>query len=76
MNTEEKAKKVTMRHQWFEHVRKTRKKLSKGLEKQVAHREAMRKASASWGKQKEKLIRKAKREAKLKKFKETQKCVS
>ena len=36
MNTDEPKK--TMRHEWFEHVRKTRKKMSKGKDKQVAHR--------------------------------------
>ena len=51
--------KRTMRHEWFAWVAKTRKKMSKGQEKQVAHREAMRQASESWPKQKEKLLKKA-----------------
>ena len=39
-----------MRVNWFEHVRKTRKKLSKGLKqgKLVPHREAMKAASQTW----------------------------
>lgn len=65
--------KKTMRHEWFEHVRKTRKKMSKGKDKQVAHREAMRHASASWGVQKAKLIKKAKRQEKLEKFQKVNK---
>ncbi len=67
MNNKEK---VTMRHQWFYHVKKTRKKMSKGLEKPVPHREAMRKASESWAVQKAKLIKAAKRAAKKKKLNE------
>jgi hypothetical protein len=59
-----------MRHQWFEHVAKTRKKLSKGLKKPVAHREAMRAASESWPARKAKLIKKQKRAAKVKKLRE------
>ena len=42
-------KKKSMRNHWFDHVRKTRKKLSKGLPELVSHREAMKKASISWG---------------------------
>ena len=69
MNTPE-PKKRTMRHEWFEHVRKTRKKMSKGKDKQVAHREAMRQASESWPKQKEKVLKKKRRLEKQKKFRE------
>ena len=61
--------KRTMRHEWFAWVAKTRKKMSKGQEKQVAHREAMRLASESWPKQKEKLLKKARRLEKLAKLK-------
>ena len=61
--------KRTMRHEWFTWVAKTRKKMSKGQEKQVAHREAMRQASESWPKQKEKLLKKARREEKMAKLK-------
>lgn len=67
MNNKEK---VTMRHQWFYHVKKTRKKMSKGLEKPVPHREAMRKASESWAVQKAKLIKAEKRAAKKRKLNE------
>ena len=65
----EKSKK-TMRNSWFDHVAKTRKKMSKGLEKPVAHREAMRKASESWPSEKIKLIKKQKRAARKKKVAE------
>ena len=65
----EKSKK-TMRNSWFDWVAKTRKKMSKGLEKPVAHREAMRRASESWPAQKVKLIKKQKRAAKKKKLAE------
>ena len=70
MIAEEKPKKVTMRNRWFDHVKKTRKKMSKGLEKPVAHREAMRKASESWPTQKAKLIKRAKRAEKLQKLRQ------
>jgi len=63
---EEKSAPVTksskMRCAWFEHVRKTRVKLSKGKET-CTHREAMKAASTTWAVQKEKLVRKHKREA-------------
>mgnify|MGYP001158181680 CR=1 FL=1 len=48
---EEKApteKKVTMRNHWFEHVAKTRKKLTRARKQPVTHREAMREASVTW----------------------------
>ena len=57
----ESEKPRTMRHEWFTHVAKTRKKMSRGLDKPVAHREAMREASASWPAKKQKLLKKAKR---------------
>ena len=51
----------TMRSHWFEHVAKTRKKLSKGQKKQVSHRESMRVASTTWPEIKIKLEKKIKR---------------
>jgi hypothetical protein len=57
-------KKKSMRNHWFDHVRKTRKKLSKGLPELVSHREAMKKASISWGELKIKISRKIAREEK------------
>ena len=52
-----------MRKSWFEHVAKTRRKISKG--KTLAdHRTAMAEASKTWPKVKEKLERKLKRETK------------
>ena len=41
-------KKVTMRNHWFEHVAKTRKKLTRARKQPVTHREAMREASVTW----------------------------
>jgi len=58
-----------MRSAWFEHVRKTRKKLSKGKKDQVSHRAAMQHASSTWPKEKEKVLRAQKR-AQRKKLKE------
>ncbi len=51
----------TMRHHWFEHVRKTRKKLSKGKKEIVSHKLAMREASATWPTAKKKVEKKIKR---------------
>ena len=55
-----------MRVNWFEHVRKTRKKLSKGLKqgKLVPHRDAMKAASQNWPVIKEKLKKKIARQKK------------
>lgn len=55
-----------MRINWFEHVRKTRKKLSKGLKqgKLVPHREAMKAASQTWPAIKIKLAKKIGRQKK------------
>ena len=53
-----------MRSAWFDHVRKTREKESRGKKVKVTHREAMKIASASWPAIKAKLQRKAEREKK------------
>jgi len=58
-----------MRSAWFEHVSKTRKKLSKGKKDKVSHRVAMQHASSTWPKEKEKALRAQKR-AQRKKEKE------
>ena len=55
---------TTLRSDWFAHVNKTRKKMSRGSKEQVPHRSAMKAASITWPKEKEKLLRKRKREAK------------
>ena len=57
------SKPCSMRQSWFEHVKKTRKKMSKGKKDQVSHREAMRIASTTWGVEKAKLVKKKEREA-------------
>ena len=51
------------RKEWFNWVAKTRKKLST-KKKPCSHKEAMAKASITWPKEKAKLERRAKREAK------------
>ena len=61
---EYKSNMPTLRSDWFVHVEKTRKKLSRGQKEQVAHRVAMKAASITWPKEKEKLLRKRRREAK------------
>ena len=65
-----------MRVNWFEHVRKTRKKMSKGLKqgKLIPHRDAMKAASQSWPSIKAKLQKKIGRQKKklVKKSSETQ----
>ena len=53
----------SMRKEWFEHVRKTRSKLST-KKNPCSHRDAMRKASDSWSKVKTKILRKRAKEAK------------
>ena len=60
-----------MRSQWFEHVSKTRKKLSKG-KNVCAHRDAMKAASLTWPALKLKMEKKRTREAK-KKIRESKK---
>jgi hypothetical protein len=55
---------ATLRSDWFAWVNKTRKKLSKGCKVQVPHRQAMKAASITWPKEKEKLLKKRRREAK------------
>ena len=55
---------TTLRTDWFAHVHKTRKKMSRGSKEQVPHRAAMKAASITWPKEKEKLLRKRRREAK------------
>ena len=41
-----------MRSAWFEHVRKTRRKLTRERKEAVSHREAMSIASTSWSTEK------------------------
>ena len=54
-----------MRKEWFEFVRRTRAKLQrKNKNKKITHQAAMSEASKLWPKEKEKILRKKKREAK------------
>ena len=62
MEKESKPKQSSMRVSWFEHVRKTRKKLSKG-KNVCSHREAMAQASQTWAVEKAKLVKRQQREA-------------
>ena len=55
---------TTLRSDWFAWVNKTRKKMSRGSKELVPHRAAMKAASITWPKEKEKILRKRKREAK------------
>ena len=52
-----------MRKDWFEHVQKTRKKLSRGKKVPIAHVAAMKAASVTWPTVKAKLVKKREREA-------------
>ena len=49
-----------MRKEWFEHVRKTRKKLSK-KDNPCSHVEAMKKASVTWADVKVKVLKRKRR---------------
>ena len=53
-----------MRSEWFEHVRKTRKKMSKGKKVLVPHRDAMSAASQTWPTVKIKVQKRLEREQK------------
>ena len=62
-----------MRSAWFEHVAKTRKKLTRARKEQVSHREAMAVASTTWEVEKKKILkRKAREEKKQKRVKKEQ----
>ena len=64
-------KPTNMRGHWFEHVAKTRKKISKKGSK-ATHQEAMKAASVTWAKEKGKIEKRLKREKKVRlKGKET-----
>jgi len=64
---------TSMRSHWFEHVRKTRKKLSSARKKPVSHQDAMREASISWPEKKVKIQRRIRREQKKLDKQKTQK---
>ena len=55
---------TSMRVHWFEHVRKTRKRLSKERKEPVTHQEAMRQASTTWATKKVKVQKRIQREKK------------
>ena len=54
--------KVNMRKEWFSWVAKTRKKNQRGSKKPVTHRQAMKAAALTWGKEKLKILNRIKRE--------------
>jgi len=67
-----------MRSAWFEHVRKTREKESRGKKNKITHREAMKCASVTWAGVKAKLERsavRARRKAEREKKKSAKKVV-
>ena len=66
MPEEKKTDKSTMRKQWFEYVRKTRKKMARGKKEPVSHRDAMREASQSWAAEKVKIVKRIARETRRK----------
>ena len=53
-----------MRKAWFDFVRKTRVRMSRGQKVKCTHREAMKAAAVGWPVEKAKLVRKIAREAK------------
>ena len=55
---------TSLRSEWFAWVAKTRAKMQRGKKERVLHRDAMRQASQSWPKQKQKIERANKRAAK------------
>ena len=55
-------KELSMRQHWFEHVKKTRKRMSRGKET-ASHREAMKAASETWAAAKAKIERSKERKA-------------
>ena len=56
---------ISMRKHWFEHVAKTRKRLSRGKKEKISHRVAMTEASQTWQTQKKKILNKIKRTQKV-----------
>ena len=67
MNNNEQVTKKTMRNHWFDHVRKTRKKMSRGKKVQCSHRDAMVEASTTWPTMRKKVLNKTKRTQKKQK---------
>jgi hypothetical protein len=55
---------ATLRSDWFAWVNKTRKRMSRGAKELVPHRTAMKAASITWPKEKEKILKKRRRESK------------
>ena len=56
----------SLRKLWFQHVAKTRKKMQRGKKEKVTHREAMKSAALTWGKEKLKILNRRKREERKK----------
>ena len=55
---------TSMRVQWFEHVRKTRRQLVRDRKEPVTHQEAMRHASTTWATKKLKIQKRLSRQNK------------
>ena len=62
MENKKQPNKSSMRSHWFDHVRKTRKRLSKGKDV-CSHRRAMAEASTTWAVEKAKIQKRMVREA-------------
>ena len=61
----EKKEKSSMRKEWFDYVRKVRKKMSRGKgTPPCTHRQAMSAASESWPTEKVKIMKRIKRDEK------------
>jgi 6-phosphogluconolactonase/glucosamine-6-phosphate isomerase/deaminase len=63
--TDKESTNKTMRNHWFEHVAKTRKKMSRGKKETISHRAAMTEASQTWPNAKKKILNKIKRSQKI-----------
>ena len=66
MPEEKKTDSSAMRKHWFDHVRKTRKKMARATKEPVSHRDAMKAASQNWSTEKAKLVKRIAREIRKK----------
>ncbi len=55
---------TSLRSDWFAWVNTTRKKMARSSKSPVSHRDAMKAASSTWPKEKERILRKKSRAAK------------
>ena len=64
MNDKTANSSTSMRVHWFEHVRKTRKRMTREQKKPVTHQDAMRQASTTWATKKVRVQKRLEREKK------------